>query len=95
MFDFLNDPNILPAIGVGSGFGATFGSIATAVVNKFLNRKQDGTTIAANQVAMLNDVNENLNEVVKQLQDIACYREPCKIRINANYVRKKSTKKEE
>lgn len=78
LLQILNDSSNF-ALMAGSG---TVGSIATMVVQKFLNRKSDKTDIVTNQVKMLNDVNAKLNEVVEQLQNVACYRNKCNERLN-------------
>ena len=78
----LSEPSLLGAIGAGAGIGTTVGSIATMGVQKWFTRKKDKTDVVDSQVKMLDNVNQTLNSVVKQLQDIACYREPCKKRIN-------------
>ena len=73
------------AMMAGSG---TLGSIATMLVQKLLNRNSDKTDIVTNQVKMLNDVNAKLNEVVEQLQEVACYRKNCNERQNGEHIKK-------
>ena len=82
----LSETSMLGAIGTGTGIGTVIGSAVTASVNKWLNRKKDKTDIVTSQVQMLDNVNQKLNSVVEQLQDIACYREPCKKRINGKEI---------
>ena len=66
---------------VGTG---TLGSIVTMVIQKIFNRKQDTTQNASNTVEFLTKINERLDLVITQLQDAACYRDPCNDRINGN-----------
>ncbi len=62
--------------------GTVLGSAGTALVTKWQNRKTDNITLAQQQSTLLKTVNNDLNEVVKQLQAIACYRDNCNKRIN-------------
>ncbi len=62
----------------------TGGGVVTMVVQKVLDRKRDKTDIITNQVTMLNQVNEKLMSVVEELQNVACYRENCRERINGS-----------
>jgi tRNA(Met) C34 N-acetyltransferase TmcA len=80
ILQLLNDASTLDfgtIIGAGTG-----GGVITIVVQAWLNRNKDKTDVITNQVNMLNQVNQNLNEVVTKLQDLACYREKCKTRLN-------------
>ncbi len=97
--DFLSNPSL---IAVGSGIGATAGSITTMLVNKVLNRKKDTADIDVinydivdKQLKMLWEQMEQQGKVIKELQAKACYREPCDLRINgkAVAVKLKSEKK--
>ena len=58
------------------------GSAITMGVQKVLNRKKDKAEVNHSQVEFLEKVNARLDKVVEQLQEIACYREPCKKRVN-------------
>ena len=84
MQNAISEPSLLGTIGASAGIGTTIGSIVTMGVQKLFSRKRDKTDIVTSQVQMLDNVNQKLNSVVEQLQDIACYREPCKKRINGN-----------
>lgn len=62
--------------------GGTAGSIATQLITKFINRKKDDSDISSQQAILLKTVNDDLSKVVTALQDIACYRNKCKDRLN-------------
>lgn len=62
--------------------GTLLGSGGTALISKWQNKKSDNITLAQQQSTLLKTVNNDLNEVVKQLQAIACYRDNCNKRIN-------------
>lgn len=83
----LSDPSIYGYIGAGSGIGAALGSVLTMGAQKLMNKNKedvDITSVVNQQVKMLFDNGEFKDKIIKQLQDWACYREHCKIRINGN-----------
>lgn len=85
--DASTDPSMYNYIGVGSGIGATAGTIITMLVGKLLNKKKDDvdiTDVINQQVRMLFETGEFKDKVIKELQDAACFRNPCRIRINGN-----------
>lgn len=85
LHDTFSDPSsFYPMVGIGSGLGATVGSVVTMAVSKALNRKKDNADITEKQFQLLWDNMSRIDNVVKELQDKACYREPCNIRINGN-----------
>lgn len=88
---------------VGSGLGATVGSVVTMTVQKVLNKKKDNADINVinydvidKQFKSLWENLEQQGKVIKELQDKACYRDPCNLRVNGNQLddpEKKKTKK--
>ncbi len=93
LIDILTDPTITSMVGIGSGLGATVGSVVTMTVQKLLNKKKDTADVNVinyevidRQFKSLWSNLEQQGKVVKELQEKACYRDPCKIRINGNQV---------
>lgn len=92
----LSDPSVYGYIGAGSGVGAALGSVLTMGAQKLMNKKKDDvdiTTVVNQQVRMLFDNGEFKDKIIKELQDWACYRDPCKIRINGTEGKKVIKKK--
>lgn len=94
LHDTFSDPSsFYPIVGIGSGLGATVGSVVTMAVSKALNKKKDNADINVINYDVIDKqfktVWENLEQqgrVIKELQEKACYREPCNIRINGNNI---------
>ena len=84
LLQILSPLNSLPGDVAMIGGSGVLGSITTMVVQKYLDRKKDKTDVVSNQVTMLNNVNSKLDEVVAQLQEIACYKKKCVNRINGD-----------
>lgn len=92
----LTDPSIYGYMGIGSGIGATAGTVVTMVVNKFLNKKKENvdiTDVINQQVKQVMENGEFQNNLIKQLREWSCYREMCHERINGSEPPKKETKK--
>lgn len=89
--DTFSDPSMIGLISAGSGIGATAGSITTMLVQKALSRKKDSADVNVinydvidKQFKSLWENVEQQGKVIKELQEKACYREPCNLRINGN-----------
>jgi len=87
------DPSITSMVGIGSGLGATVGSVVTMTVQKVLNKKKDSAEVSVinyevidKQFKSLWDNLEQQGKVIKELQDKSCYREPCNMRVNGNQI---------
>jgi hypothetical protein len=78
--------NSIPGDVAMYGGSGILGSITTMIVQKVLDRKKDKTDVVSDQVTMLNNVNKKLDEVVAQLQEIACYKKKCIDRINGDKI---------
>ncbi len=97
------DPSITSMVGIGSGLGATVGSVVTMTVQKVLNKKKDSAEVSVinysvieKQFESLWDNLEQQGKVIKELQSKSCYREPCNMRVNGSQSEepeKKKTKK--
>lgn len=93
----LSDPGMYGYIGAGAGIGSALGSVLTMGAQKLLNKNKedvDITTVVNQQVRMLFDNGEFKDKIIKELQEWACYREPCKIRINGTETNKVIKKKQ-
>lgn len=97
--DTLTDPSITSIVGIGSGLGATVGSVVTMAVQKVLNKKKDNADINVinydvidKQFKSLWENLEQQGKVIKELQDKACYRDPCRLRVNGNQLEISSKK---
>jgi hypothetical protein len=92
----LSDPSIYGYIGAGSGIGATAGAIGMKLIDKWLNKKKedvDITDVINQQVKQVMDNGDFQAKIIKQLQEHACFREPCKERINGTEPTKTTKKK--
>jgi len=69
--------NVLDLLGAG-----TLGTILTMVVQKVMSSKKDNADLLQQQLTIFNDMHLKMNEVIEKLQKMACYKEPCKNRIN-------------
>ncbi|MDR3327090.1 MAG: hypothetical protein LBT04_03010 [Prevotellaceae bacterium] len=70
------------------GGGGLIGTFSTKVIDKFILTKKEATDIVSSQVLFLNEINQKLNDTIKQLQDVACYSVNCDDRINGKKVKK-------
>lgn len=96
--DVSTDPSMYNYIGVGSGIGATAGTIITMLVAKWINKPKDKAEVKVTQAnenvinyGVIKEQFESLwshikkqDEIILELQSKSCYREPCKLRINGN-----------
>lgn len=94
-----SDPSMYGYMGVGSGIGASAGTIITMLVNKVLSKKKesiDMTAVINQQVRTLFDNGEFKDKIIEELQSWACFRDPCNIRLNgAGEIQKHKTAKKD
>lgn len=94
-----SDPSMYGYMGVGSGIGSVAGAIGMKLIDKVLNKKKetvDMTAVINQQVRTLFDNGEFKDKIIEELQSWACFRDPCKIRLNgAGEIQKHKTAKKD
>lgn len=60
------------------------GSIITAIVQSFLNKKRNKADVYSKNLEYITDVNETQNEIIENMQKHTCYNTNCANRTNAD-----------